>query len=90
MVSKSSSAFSVRRVSSFTDLRDVKGGIKSGPKHFKSEGNISSIELAPSLNGSKWPEFLCSNHTGQEHTSEYDVEFVEVHTTSEEMVSGYL
>ena len=90
LVSKSSSAFPVRRVSSFTDLRDVKGGIKSGPKHCKSGGNISSIELAPSLNGSKWPEFLCSNHTGQEHTSEYDVECVEVQTTSEEMVRGYL
>ena len=37
---------------------------------YKSEGNISSIELAPSLNGSQWPEFLCSNHTGQEHTME--------------------
>ena len=90
LVSKSSSAFPVRRVSSFTDLRDVKGGIKSGPKHCKSGGNISSIELAPSLNGSKWPEFLCSNHTGQEHTGEYDVECVEVQTTSEEMVRGYL
>ena len=90
LVSKSSSAFPVRRVSSFTDLRDVKGGIKSGPKHCKSGGNISSIELGPSLNGSKWPEFLCSNHTGQEHTSEYEVEGVEIQTTSEEMVSGYL
>ena len=60
----------MRRVSPFTDLRNVKGGIKSDPKHYKSEGNISSIELAPSLNGSQWPEFLCSNHTGQEHTME--------------------
>ena len=50
----------MRRVSPFTDLRNVKGGIKSDPKHYKSEGNISSIELAPSLNGSQWPEFLCS------------------------------
>ena len=30
------------------------------PRSVKSEGNISSIELAPSLNGSQWPEFLCS------------------------------
>ena len=80
----------VRRVSSFTYLRDVKGRMKSSAKHCKSEGNISSIELAPSLNGSKWPEFLCSNHTGQEHTSEYEVEGVEIQTISEEMVSGYL
>ena len=90
LVSKSSAAFPVRRVSSFTDLRDVKGRMKSSAKHCKSEGNISSIELAPSLNGSKWPEFLCSNHTGQERTSEYDVEGVKIQTTSEEMVSGYL
>ena len=60
----------MRRVSPFTDLRNVRGGIKSDPKHYKSEGNISSIELAPSLNGSQWPEFLCSNHTGQEHSME--------------------
>ena len=60
----------VCRVSPFTDLRNVKGGIKSDPEHYKSEGNISSIELGPSLNGSQWPEFLCSNHTGQEHTME--------------------
>ena len=87
LVSKSSSAFPVRRVSPFTDLKDVKGGIKSGPKHCNSEGNFSSIELAPSLNGSKWQKFLCSNHwSGQ--TSEYDMECVEVQTTSEENVSG--
>ena len=90
LVSKSSAVFPVRRVSSFTDLRDVEGRMKSSAKHCKSEGNISSIELAPSLNGSKWPEFLCSNHTGQEDTSEYDVEGVKIQTTSEEMVSGYL
>ena len=60
----------MRRVSPFTDLRNVKGGIKSDPKHYKSEGNISSIDLGPSLNGSQWPEFLCSNHTGQEHSME--------------------
>ena len=66
LVSKSSSAFPVRRVSPFTDLKDVKGGIKSGPKHCNSEGNFSSIELAPSLNGSKWKKFLCSNHSGQD------------------------
>ena len=88
LVSTSSSAFPVRRVSPFTDLKDVKGGIKSGPKHCNSEGNFSSIELAPSLNGSKWQKFLCSNHSGQEHTSEYDMECVEVQTTSEENVSG--
>ena len=66
LVSTSSSAFPIRRVSPFTDLKDVKGGIKSGPKHCNSKGNFSSIELAPSLNGSKWQKFLCSNHSGQD------------------------
>ena len=89
LVSKSSSAFPIRRVSSFTDLRDVKAEIKSDLKQCKSEGNISSIELAPSLDGSQWPEVLFSNNTGQQlHASEKEI--VEIQTTSEETVIGYL
>lgn len=86
LVSKSSSAFPIRRVSSFTDLRDVKAEIKSDLKQCKSEGNISSIELAPSLAGSQWPEVLFSNYTGQQlHASEKEI--VEIQTTSEETVT---
>ena len=77
-------------VSSFTDLRDVKGQIKCGPKHCKSEGTSQALSQFPHLMVQSGQSSYAATILVQEHTSEYDLECVEVQPTSEEKVSGYL